>query len=179
MADILGTKGTVSLLATEDPEDFIEGIGWLYPRGYTKAPLMALCSVLPREAATSFNINHYEEGFPTMQVTCSGAVAASGATTITTTETGGALITRKWTQIRNERTGEVFLATADGSGQTITIADAYRGFGTTAAAAMVANDKLTIIGSASPEITTSPTPETSSPTLVENYLQEIDRKSVV
>ena len=173
MPDILGVRTTINLLASEDPQDFIEGIGWLYPKGYTNAPLMALISTLPRESTSNRVINHYEEGFPTMTVTVASTVAASGATSITTSETGGALITRLFTQLRNERTGEIFLATADGSGQTITIADAYRAFSTTIAAIMSAGDTLTVIGSATPEAYTSPTPQSSKPTLVTNYTQEI------
>ena len=172
MANLLGTKSTITLLASEDPQDFLEGIAYLYPRGYTKAPLMALSATLPRIASSSMDINHYEEGFPTMQVTVATEVAASG-TSITTSETGGALITRKWTQMRNETTGEVFIVSADGSGTTITTTAAYRGFGTTAAAIMPAGSKITVIGSASAEIGTSPTPQGSSPTLVSNYLQDI------
>lgn len=171
---ILGQKTRANIGTYEETGDYKSGILFSFPHSdMQKAPLMALIASLESESCTNPEYHwHLEDGIPYDYLTVASQVAADG-TSITVSETNGALATRKGITLRVIDTGELILCTADGSGQTITTTAAYRGFGTTAAAIIPAGAKLEIIGSASPEGDTSPTPRSGVPTLYTQYNQII------
>lgn len=93
-----------------------------------------------------------------------GAGYASGATSIVVDD--GTLFTNE-DLVKVPRTGEVMSVTSV-STNTLTV---ERGVGATAAAALVDDDPLRVIGTAAEEGDTSPTPRTYNPTTVTNYTQ--------
>lgn len=96
---------------------------------------------------------------------------AAATLTVTGAGSSSAYIFTVGDVVRNYRTGENFLVATIGSATTITLAAAGRAFGTTAAATMLAQDALYIIGNASEENASARNINTTRSTEESNYTQ--------
>ena len=143
---ILGLRGTGNFATNEAPENWREGILFYYPNGET--PLMALASQGKSEATDHNKFHWWDKALPTRRVYInngSGYTATSVTLTIDDGSSGTATTHfHSGVVALNTRTFERMLVTGTGA-DTITV---ERGKGTTAAAAMVDNDSLLIIGTA-------------------------------
>jgi hypothetical protein len=158
MAATLGLLGTGSFQADERPKNWREGINRLYPNG--TGALTALLAYLDSEATTDPEYNWWEKSLPTRAVIINfGAGYAAGDTTFTLDDGSGGdpgKILRKGYILKNMRTKEQMLVSADPAAGTSV--DVIRAFGETAAAALLDNDELRVIGNANEEGGPLPTP---------------------
>ena len=164
MPATLGLRGTGSFSADERPKDWREMILYLFPNG--EAPLTALLSKLRSQSVSDPEYNWWEKRLPTQRMNVNGAQTDAD---LTIEVDSGAKDAVSGTVLLNERTSEILKVTSDPSNDTTLVVS--RGYGTTAAAAMNDDDKLTVIGNVHEEGASVPTPKTYSPTKVFNYTQ--------
>lgn len=172
---VLGLRGSGSFTVTgQRPENYREKVLHLFPNG--KAPLTALLSMLKAEKTDDAIFHHYEKGISGQRLRINnGAGYTSGNTTFTVDATDaangitGAYAGRIGTQVLIERTGEIVNLTSDPTSDTSIVV--ARAFGTTAAAALLDNDWLTIIGNVNEEGGALPSAITFDPTEFNNYCQ--------
>jgi hypothetical protein len=168
---LLGLRGTGAFATTgtpgssdQRPKNWREMMLLLFPNG--EMPLTALLSKLASQGTDDPEFNWWEKGLPTQRTLINnGAGYASGATSIVVDDGS---IFKKGHVVMVERTGEIMFVTADPSTNTLTVS---RGKGETAAAAIVDDDPLLIIGTVYEEGADSPNIVTYSPTKVFNYCQ--------
>jgi len=168
---VLGLRGTGSFSASERPQNWREGILFDSPNG--DAPLTAILSKLRSEKTDDARFNWFEKETPLQRVFIdNGAGYAAGATTFVIDDSLGGdpgvqLVIG--TVLYLEDTDEVVFVTAD---QTVgTSVDVARGKGETAAAAIVDNAPILVIGSVHEEGAGLPTAVTFNPTVPFNYTQ--------
>jgi len=161
---ILGLRGTGSWTSDERPESWREMILFV-EEARADAPLTALLSKLDSEPTSDPHFHWFEEMIHEYAVTAT-ANYTSDATTININD---ATVVKVGDVLMNMRTLEKMRVTGvNVSGNQITVT---RAFGTTAAAAGNAGDKLLCIGSAYGEGTGAPTAITFNPTARVNYCQ--------
>ena len=161
---ILGLRGTGSWSADERPESWREMILFV-EEARADAPLTALLSKLDSEPTSDPHFHWFEEMIHEYAVTATAAYTVD-ATTISVND---ATVVKVGDILMNMRTLEKMRVTAvNVSANQITVT---RAFGTTAAAAGNAGDKLLCIGSAYGEGTGAPTAITFNPTARVNYCQ--------
>jgi len=164
MPAFLGLQGTGKFTADERPKNWREMILLLFPNG--EAPLTALLSKLRSQGTDDPEYNWWEKRLPLQRMQVTGA-----QTNVDTAieVVSGAKDAVLGTILRNERTGEHVLVTADPAVDTaLTV---QRGFGTVAAAAMNDLDYMTVVGNAHAEGSSIPTAKTYSPTKLNNFTQ--------
>lgn len=136
----------------------------LMPNG--TAPLFALTSMMPEEAATQTEHGYFSKTmiFPEMKINnASGHVAA--ATTLDVDSTANLL---PGMLMRNERTKEIILINTVPSTTQVTVA---RAVGTVAAAAINDDDDFFQVGNAFEESSTRPSANNIIPVRITNYTQ--------
>lgn len=128
---------------------FASTIIHLMPNG--SAPLFGLTSLLKDETASNIEHGYFSKSmiFPAVKVN-NGIGYASGDTALTVDAYDNVKI---GDMLLNERTNEIMLATAITSSTAISVA---RAIGSTAAAAILDNDELRVIGNAYEEASTRP-----------------------
>ena len=143
---ILGIRGTGNLATNERPQSWREGIIHIFPNGET--PLMGLLGQMGSEVVSDYTFNWWDKSLPTRRIFINNAAGYSAAATSGVVDDGaggsGSFNVKSGTVLMNERTFEKMIVAADPTTSTIQI---DRGKGTTAAAAMLDNDALLIIGS--------------------------------
>lgn len=161
---ILGLRGTGSWSADERPESWREMILFV-EEARADAPLTALLSKLDSEPTSDPHFHWFDEQIHEYAVTASAAFLATD-TVITIND---ATVVKVGDILMNMRTLEKMRVTAvNVSANQITVT---RAFGTTAAAAGNAGDKLLCIGSAYGEGTGAPTAISFNPNARVNYCQ--------
>ncbi len=132
--------------------------------GYTgTAPMLALSSGMPKEAAGDTSFSWVEDSHISGNTTASAA--ASGATNLTVADSN---IWTPNTVIVNQNTGEYMLVTAIASQTSVTV---LRGIAGTTAAAITNGDKLQHVGTAFEEGGDKPSPVTQKGENRTNYVQ--------
>ena len=178
---VLGLRGSGSFTVTgQRPENYREKILQLFPNG--KAPLTALLAMLKSEKTDDAIFHWYEKNISAQRLrinNVAGYLVGDTTFTVDTTDATTGVVGSKackiGTQLLNERTGEIYNVTADPATDTsITVG---RAFGTTAAAALLDNDWLLIIGNVNEEGGALPSAITYDPTEYNNYCQ-IFRSSI-
>lgn len=161
---ILGMRGTGDWRAEERPESWREAILWLED-ARADAPLTAMLSKLQQEAVED-PVFHW---FPQELTELATTVAANYLATDTTITVADATVFKVGHVIKNMTTEEIMRVTAvNASANQITVT---RAFGTTAAAAGSAGQKLLIIGSAYGEGSRAPNAVMYQPDVQTNYTQ--------
>lgn len=172
---ILGLRGTGQFSVTgQRPENWREKILELFPNG--SAPLTAILSMLKAEKTDSSIFHWYEEKIPAQRLRINLAAGyAAGDTVLIVDATSasdgisGSKMVRTGIILWNERTGEKMYVSDDPASDTQI--QCTRGFGTTAAAAILDNDWLTVIGNAQEEGAVVPTAIQYDPDEYSNYCQ--------
>lgn len=168
---ILGMRGTGDWASSnERPQNFRDKILYLYPD--SPAVLTALSGRLKSEVTNDPIFHIFEKGLPTQRVTLSAGFNDS-ATAAPLNGTTPAKNLNTTHVLMNERTLEVVWVTnvdADGD-QTYDTLTIVRARGTTAAAAMLQNDGLLVIGTRNAEGADTPESISDDPTEVSNYTQ--------
>ena len=168
----LGLRGSGAFATTgtpgssdQRPKHWREMMLMLFPNG--EMPLTALMSKLASQVVDDAEFNWWEKGLPAQRVLIDEAAGyAVGITTLTTDD---ASIFKKGHVVLVERTEEIMFVVADPANATdIEVA---RGKGEVAAAAIVDNDPLYIIGTVNEEGDGAPNIITYSPTKQFNYCQ--------
>lgn len=169
MPGILGLRGTGNFATNEAPENWREGVLFYYPNG--EVPLMALASMGKSEATDHNTFHWWDKSLPPRRLYVNNAAGYSSAATsiVVDNNSGGsaAANTHAGVVVLNSRTFERFLVTSY-SGDTLTV---ERGKGATAAAPMVDNDALLIIGTAIEDGGTAVTGLSYDPTERQNTTQ--------
>jgi hypothetical protein len=168
---LLGIRGTGSFVSDERPKNWREGILRLYPNG--AASLTAFLALLDSEASTDPEYSWWEKDLPTRFVCINnGAGYLVGDVTFTVDDCNGAnpgILFRAGDVLLVVRTGEhLFVSVDQTSGTSVTVT---RAFGETAAAALLDNDELRLIGNANEEGALSPNSINFDPTKRFNYNQ--------
>ena len=154
---------TYSINADRRDIDFHNEIILLEPN---KNPLTVLLAKMGKAATTDVEFGWFEDELGVRWDSFAGAVAVTTETALVVT-TIGAFQPRD--VIKNARTGEVMLVTAVTAGtSTLTV---VRGFGSTAAAAILNLDAIVIIGNANQEFATMPAIKDGADTTVKNNVQ--------
>lgn len=178
MVSIAGLRGTDNFTSRERPENFRETILWLNPNG--EAPLTALLSKMGTESTDDPVFHWFEEtqGHARIQVdglhsdsdtTILLAVSALSAlrTGIEGVVPGDVFVVEDYTLLA--RRGEQVLVTGiNVATNTMTV---IRGFAGTTPAAIADNARLTKIGTAFAEGSSSPSATSRNPMELKNYTQ--------
>lgn len=143
---ILGLRGTGNLVANERPQAWREGIIHIFPNG--EAPLQALLGQMASEPVSDYLFNWWDKTLPTRRIFINNAAGYSAAATSAVVDDGAggsaSFNVKAGTVLMNERTFEHMIVANDPTTSTVQI---DRTKGTTAAAAMIDNDALLIVGS--------------------------------
>ena len=151
---------TTDAIAGQRPENWREAFLRLYPTTQKNAPLAALTAKMKSKELTDDPVFHwFEKDIPVFVVYVNNAAGyAAGATSIAIDDgagTGMAYRLRAGHQVRVDRTGEIMWVTTDpANANNITV---VRGMGSTAAAALLDNDTLTVLGTVHGEHSDVPT----------------------
>jgi len=172
MAAALGLRGTGAFSTTgtpgpsdQRPKNWREMMLMLFPNG--EMPLTALLSKLATQNTDDPEFNWWEKGLPTQRTLIDfGAGYAAG---ITAMEVDDATMFKAGHVVLVERTNEIMFIVSDPT--TATGIVVVRGKGEVAAAAILDDDALLIIGTVHEEGADSPNIVTYSPTKVFNYTQ--------
>jgi hypothetical protein len=171
MATTLGLVGVGTFQADERPKNWREGILRLYPNG--QASLTALLALMASEATSDPEFSWWEKSLPTRSVFINnGAGYGAGITTFTVDNGAGAdpgTILRAGYVLKNMRTKEQMVVSADQAAGTSV--DVLRAQGETAAAALLDDDELRVIGNLNEEGGPLPTSIHVDPTKQFNYTQ--------
>ena len=155
-----GTPGS----SDQRPKNWREMMLMLFPNG--EMPLTALLSKLASQGTDDPEFNWWEKGLPNQRTQVNnGAGYASGATSIVVDDGS---IFKAGHVVLVERTKEIMFVTVDPTANTLTV---VRGKGEVAAAALLDDDFLYIIGTVHEEGSDSPNIITYAPTKVFNYCQ--------
>jgi uncharacterized protein DUF5309 len=143
---ILGLRGTENLVANEEPHSWRQGIIHIFPNGET--PLMALAGQGDSESVSDYQFSWWDKMLPNRRIFInngSGYSAAATSAVVDDAAGGSASFNVKaGTVLMNERTFEHMIVANDPTTSTIQI---DRAKGSTAAAIMLDNDPLLIVGS--------------------------------
>ena len=144
---ILGLRTPTNVATNERPESWRQGINLLFPNG--DFALTGLSSYGKNEAVSDYKFHWFEKGLPTQRIFIANAAGYSAAATSAVVDDGAggsaSFNTKFGTVLMNERTFEKMIVAADPTTSTIQL---DRQKGTTAAAAMLNDDALLIVGSA-------------------------------
>lgn len=155
-----GTPGS----SDQRPKNWREMMLLLFPNG--EMPLTALMSKLSSEVTSDPEFNWWEKGLPNQRTLINLEAGYDDNDTALVVDDGS--IFKKGHVVLVERTKEIMIVGADPTTNTVTF---IRGKGEVAAAAIVDDDPLYIIGTAYEEGADSPNIITYSPTKVYNYTQ--------
>jgi len=159
-ATSLTSQQTTDALAGQRPESWREMFLRLYPNTGKKAPLTALTARMKSKELTEDALFHwFEKDIPTFVMYINNAAGyAAGITSLLVDDGAGAGMAfrvRAGHQIRVERTGEIMWVVSDPTlATTITV---VRAQGTIAAAPLLDNDVLTVLGTVHGENSGVPT----------------------
>src|SRR5262245_9175270 len=157
MAAILGLRGTGSFtFPDERPKNYREKILQLFPNG--EAPLTALLSMLKAQPTDDFEYNWWEKRLPLQRMLQVGGALSTDVTINVASHAKDAI---KGSILLVERTGERLFVDQDPT--TDPASHGIRSFGTTSAAALLADDGITVIGNANPQGGPVPTPRAYAP----------------
>ena len=151
---------TTDAIAGQRPESWREMFLRLYPTTQGKAPLAALTAKMKSKEVSEDPVFHwFEKDIPVFVIYINNAAGyALGATSLLVDDaagTGMAYRLRAGHQVRVDRTGEIMWVTTDpANATTLTV---VRGMGSTAAAALLDNDSLTVLGTVHGENADVPT----------------------
>lgn len=159
-----GLRGSGNFTSDERPRNWREMILYEFPNG--EAPLTAILSMLKSQPTDDPEYNWWEKRLPLQRMVQSGGQTAADVTINVLANAKDAVL---GTVLINERTGEHMKVDADPA--TDLAVHVIRGYGTTAAAAMLDGDFLTVIGNAHPEGGPVPTPKVYSPVKIRNLTQ--------
>lgn len=144
---ILGLRTPTNVATNERPESWRQGINLLFPNG--DFALTGLSSYGRNEAVSDYKFHWFEKGLPTQRIFINNAAGYSAVATSAVVDAdagaSGSFNVKFGTVLMNERTFEKMIVAQDPTTSTVQI---DRAKGTTAAAAMVDNDALLIVGSA-------------------------------
>jgi hypothetical protein len=171
---ILGLRGTGNLATNERPQSWREGIIHFFPNGET--PLMALSGQGDSEVVSDYTFNWWDKSLPTRRIFINNGAGYSAAATSGVVDDGAggsaSFNVKAGTVLMNERTFEHMIVSDDPTSSTIQI---DRAKGTTAAAAMLDNDALLIVGTSYEDGATAKiTAVQYDPTQRTNYTQIFD-----
>ncbi len=175
MTAILGMRGTGDFGATgQRAESWEEKILW---KNGDTAKLTTLLAMLPKhKAVTDKKYHWFEEDLPSQRLRINNGAGYVAGDTLMTVDTesatngiAGAFQIRKGQILWNERSGERMYVSDDPVSDTQI--QVTRGFGTTAAAAVVDNDWLTTLGTTHAEYADTPTSVGYTPEEVNNITQ--------
>lgn len=152
---------TTDNIAGQRPENWREAFLRLYPTTQKNAPLAALTAKMKSKELSEDPVFHwFEKDIPVFYIYINnGAGYALGATSLLVDDAAAGVTSafrlRAGHQIRVERTGEVMWVVSDPTlGTTIVVS---RGMGSTAAAALLDDDVLTVLGTVHGENADVPT----------------------
>ena len=172
MPAALGLRGTGSFSTTgtpgssdQRPKNWREMMLMLFPNG--EMPLTALLSKLATQGTDDAEYNWWEKGLPTQRTLINLLAGYNSAATSLVVD--DATLFKKGHVVLVERTGENMIVASDPA-DAVTLVVA-RGKGEVAAAAILDDDALLIIGTVYEEGADSPSPITYAPTKVFNYCQ--------
>lgn len=162
---IAGLRHTENFSPAEvRPKDWREGILLQYPNG--EFPLFALTSQMKKESVTDPEFNWFEKRLDARRLNVASQAAAD-ATTLTLTADAKVVVAK--TLLYVESTGEILFVTDDPT--TDTTLKVSRGVSGSTAAAIPANAKILVIGTAFEEASLPPTGQAYDPTRRYNYTQ--------
>ena len=165
---ILGLRGTGQFTTDFRPTNYRELFTLLEPNG--AAPLQALLAMTAGESTDDPKFNHFRDELPD-RVLNLGAAATAGATTLSLTNHADVPFITAGTMLHSSSTGENMLVTATAAaGGSTTDVTVTRGIGS-AAASILINKEIVIIGSAQAEGGNSPDAVSFDPTVEYNYTQ--------
>lgn len=160
----LGSRSTSSFTVnTERPKSWRQVLLLLFPNG--EAPLTALTSKMRSEATDDPEFNWWEKGLPTQRDAINNGAGYTAGATALVVDDGS--IFKGGSVVLVERTNEIMFVTSVAT-NTLTVT---RGKGETAAAALLDNDDLLIIGSVHEEGENSPDIRSYAPTKEFNFTQ--------
>jgi hypothetical protein len=147
----LGLMGSASFATDERPKNWRQGILRKYPNG--QAALTAFLALLDSESTSDADYSWWEKSLPARNVfvNAGGGFLSTDTTFVVDDGAGGdpGRIFRKGYLLKNTRTKEQMKVAADQtSGTSVTV---IRAFGETAAAALVDNDELRVVGNVNEE----------------------------
>jgi hypothetical protein len=140
--DYRNVVGTGAILSNKKVIQMDKKIHLLEP---SKAPLMTFLTRLPKQGVPSSKNEWMEEERTPTNIRINGGTLTAGGTTWTVDDSTYVPVN---SLIRVQRTGEVVLVTAVPTSTTLTVSRSYT---TTAAAAILDNEQLTILGGAAIE----------------------------
>lgn len=163
-----GLRGTGDWATDERPKNFREMILWRQPNGM--APLTALLSKMASESVDDPEFAWWEEELTSVRLTVSGVINTTTVTSIVVTSGAYLLVPGDILLIETSdaTTAEIVRVNGVASDTSFDVIRAQAG---TSAAAIPDTTKLTRIGTANAEGTTSPSVSARNPTKKLNYTQ--------
>lgn len=162
-------RSTVSVNQSRRKVDMSEKIALLQP---SKTPFLSLISRMGKETAHNTQFSWLEDDLQSRWDAINNVAGYNAAAVSIVVDTGAAFAAGDVVKV--PRTGEVMLVT----GVTTNTLTVVRGYGVTAAAAIVNDDPLVIVGTAFGEGTGAATPRTINTVTVSNFTQ-IFKTSVI
>jgi hypothetical protein len=174
-----GMRGIADFPTGARPENWDEYIHLINPNGSggIKAFLTALSSKNKKKKVDDYSFHWFEKGDIKTRLVVTAEEAADGTSIAVDTEEG--FLTRAGTLCLVEETGEIFLASADGTTTNITTTAALRGYCGTSAAIIPSGSHIQIIGVAEDEGSTVQTAIAQNSTPYENYTQQFSSTAYV
>ena len=118
---------------------------YLYPRSEQKAPLNALIAGMKKQPTDDPEFSWFEKAAPVRHTAVNYSTGYASTVTASIT-VDDATMFRQYDLIKNDNTGEVMLAAADGTGTTLVIHASGRGYAGSAATNITDNDVLFVVG---------------------------------
>ncbi|MGW8178613.1 MAG: SU10 major capsid protein [bacterium] len=168
---IQGLRGTDSFVTDERPLNWRQGILMRFPNGH--APITALTSAMKKKVTDDPEFNWWEREVSNVRIELAADAGTGTSLTVTADPFGfgGGEQVKTGDLLYAEETGEIMLATADGTSTGLTVQRSWGAVAATTILVASENPNLVIIGSAYEEGADTPNNVRYTPTKVNNYTQ--------